>query len=271
MFFAGIDAGSRAAKVVIIEDDSGGQPRVIARCSLQQGLNPGRTSDDLYRRLLDQSGINPGRVAMVVATGYGRASVAAANVTITEISCHAAGVRRLTPSARTVIEIGGQDSKLLHLAADGSVRDFVMNDRCAAGTGRFLEMVADRLSCDLGRLGELSTAAKEPAAISSMCAVFAETEVIGLLASGRPAGEIIAGVQAAVASRTAGMAAGAVQPIVFTGGVAMIAGMQRALADALGMDVIVPPEPQFTGALGAALLARARFAGRPGSGIPASK
>jgi predicted CoA-substrate-specific enzyme activase len=182
--------------------------------------------------------------------------VGLADTTITEITCHGAGVHRLCPQARTVIEIGGQDSKLMRLDAGGMVRDFAMNDRCAAGTGRFLEMVAEKLSCPMGDLGRLAREGRQPAAISSMCAVFAETEIIGLLASGCRAADIVAGVQNAIASRIAAMAGGNVQPpVVFTGGVARIDGMAAALAGVLNVPVTVCPTPEFTGALGAALLA----------------
>ena len=191
-----------------------------------------------------------------MATGYARNGVMIADTTITEITCHARGVHHLMPEARTVIEIGGQDSKLLRLDAGGQVRDFAMNDRCAAGTGRFLEMVAQRLGVGLERLGELAKAGAQPAAISSMCAVFAETEIIGLLAGGGKAEDIAAGVQAAVASRVLSMTGREVAtPIAFTGGVAMIPGMREALSAAMGRPVAIAPQPQFTGALGAAILA----------------
>lgn len=251
--YAGIDAGSRAIKIVVLD----GAGRVVASACGEQTSQPGPAAAELYRRLLDRHGIDAGDVAGVVATGYARACVAGASTTITEISCHAAGVHHLLPAARTVVEIGGQDSKLLRLGQGGSVRDFAMNDRCAAGTGRFLELVAARLDCPLGKLGALAAASRAPAPISSMCAVFAETEIIGLLAGGTAAGDIVAGVQGAVASRIAAMAGGQVDPpVALTGGVAMIAGMDKALARALGHPVTVVDNPQFTGALGAALLAR---------------
>jgi predicted CoA-substrate-specific enzyme activase len=180
-----------------------------------------------------------------------------ADTTITEITCHAVGVRHLVPTAQTVIDIGGQDSKLVRLDANGKVRDFAMNDRCAAGTGRFLEVVADRLGLALGDLGPMAAQSRSPAAISSMCVVFAETEIIGLLAGGRAREDIVAGVQTAIASRIVAMAGRNVEaPIVFTGGVARISGMETALQTALGQPVAISPEPQMTGALGAALLAR---------------
>ena len=193
----------------------------------------------------------------IVATGYGRDAVEFADTTITEITCQARGVRFSAPNARTVVDIGGQDSKLLRLDPDGRVRDFSMNDRCAAGTGRFMEMVAARLEIELSGIGGVAARAKKAVAISSMCAVFAETEIVGLLAAGEKPANIIAGVQAAIAARIAAMAGREVaEQVIFTGGVALVPGMDRALAKALGHPVKVAANPQFTCALGAALMAR---------------
>lgn len=252
MICAGIDAGSRAIKVVLLDGASG---EVLSRVSADQGCQPGPQAQELFEQALAQGGLARRDVRRVVATGYARAAVQA-DTTVTEITCHAIGVHRTLPAARTVVEIGGQDSKLLRLDHDGRVRDFAMNDRCAAGTGRFLEMVAARLGKPVGELGRIANGNRCPAAISSMCAVFAETEIIGLLASGRPQADIIAGVQAAVAARVAAMAGGKiVQPVAFTGGVAQVDGMAQALEQALGQAVIIPDNPQYTGALGAALAA----------------
>ncbi len=163
------------------------------------------------------------------------------------------------PDAHAVIDIGGQDSKVLRLKPDGGVADFVMNDRCAAGTGRFLEVVATRLGVKLLALGSLAARSRRAVTISSMCVVFAETEIIGLLASDVAAEDIVAGVQAAVASRVVAMAGRSLpDPIVFTGGVALVPGMQTALEIALGKAVVVAPDPQLTCALGAAILASQR-------------
>jgi predicted CoA-substrate-specific enzyme activase len=165
----------------------------------------------------------------------------------------------LTPSAKTVVEIGGQDSKFLHLGDSGAVQDFAMNDRCAAGTGRFLEMVADRLDVPLDSLGELAGASEDPAVISSMCVVFAETEIVGLLARGISPADIASGVQRAVAARVCAMGGRKITaPVVLTGGVAMISGMAAAIEHAMRLEVTTSPTPQFTGAIGAASLAAAR-------------
>jgi predicted CoA-substrate-specific enzyme activase len=169
----------------------------------------------------------------------------------------------LAPEVRTIVEIGGQDSKFITLEDGGRVRDFAMNDRCAAGSGRFLEVVAMRLGVDLSTLGELSRDSRKAALISSMCVVFAETEIIGLLAEGVAPADIAAGVQNAIALRVTALAGRTVTPpVCFTGGVALQSGMVRALETALSCSVLVSPLPQYTGALGAAILAGRRS--RPG-------
>ncbi len=253
MIGVGIDAGSRAIKIVLLD---AADRRVLASGVAKQGVNSDHLAMQLLDNLLAQRGYSPAEVGACVATGYARNSIAAADTTVTEITCHARGVHHLVPEARTVIEIGGQDSKFLRLDPSGAVRDFAMNDRCAAGTGRFLEVVAERLGVELEDLGRMSAASAKPASISSMCIVFAETEIIGLLSSGAAPEDIVAGVQNSVATRVASMAGRAPQaPVVFTGGVAMIPGMDRALAEATGHSVDIVPQPQMTGALGAAIIA----------------
>jgi len=282
MIYAGIDAGSRTIKIVLIDADpapiasvsraytlrSGKPPvvgqlvrgRVIAKGLTDQGVEQDKLTSELFERVLKDNGINKKDVAIIVATGYGRNAVSIADTTITEITCHAVGVRQLVPEAMTVIDIGGQDSKLMRLDRNGKVRDFAMNDRCAAGTGRFLEVVARRLGVELDSLGRMAAKSRSPAAISSMCVVFAETEITGLLADGKAREDIVAGVQAAIANRIIAMAGRNIDlPIIFTGGVAMVSGMDTALQSALGKTVTVSPDPQMTGALGAAILASDRF------------
>ena len=253
MICAGIDAGSRAIKIILIDTEN---MQVIAKGLADQGVEQDKLASGLFKRVLKKNGINKKDVAAIVATGYGRNAVSIADTTITEITCHAVGVHNLVPDAMTVIDIGGQDSKLLRLDTAGRVRDFVMNDRCAAGTGRFLEVVAERLGVELGALGRLAASSTNPAAISSMCVVFAETEITGLLASGTASEDIVAGVQASIAARIISMAGRSAEtPIIFTGGVAMVSGMAEALQTAIGQAVTVSPDPQMTGALGAAILA----------------
>jgi (R)-2-hydroxyacyl-CoA dehydratese activating ATPase len=254
MICAGVDAGSRATKVVVFDAT---QRRILNQKVADQIID----QEQLAARLLDdacaETGLARSSVAAIVATGYGRNAVRFANTTITEITCHARGVYYLFPEARTIIEIGGQDSKCITLE-NGRVRDFSMNDRCAAGSGRFLEVVATRLGVSLLDLAELTRASQKPASISSMCVVFAETEIVGLLAEGVAPTDIAAGVQIAIASRVAALVGrGLIQPVCFTGGVALLPGMVSSLETALSSRVRVPADPQFTGALGAAILAGA--------------
>jgi (R)-2-hydroxyacyl-CoA dehydratese activating ATPase len=253
MICAGIDAGSRTIKVVLLDSDTG---RVIAQALSDQGVEQARLASLLFDGLLCEHGLRRADMARIVATGYGRSAIDIAHTTVTEITCHAKGVGHVMPGVATVIDIGGEDSKLIRLDKNGRVRDFAMNDRCAAGTGRFLEVVANRLDTNLHALGEMASRSRKPAAISSMCVVFAETEIIGLLAAKTNREDIVAGVQAAIAARVAGMAGRNVDaPVVFTGGVALVSGMKKALESALGKPVALAPDPQMTGALGAALLA----------------
>ena len=253
MICAGIDAGSRAIKTILIDTEN---MQVIAKGLADQGVEQDRLASGLFKRVLKKNGIDKKDIAAIVATGYGRNAVSIADTTITEITCHAVGVHNLVPDAMTVIDIGGQDSKLLRLDTAGRVRDFVMNDRCAAGTGRFLEVTAKRLGVGLESLGQMVANSSNPAAISSMCVVFAETEITGLLASGTASEDIVAGVQASIAARIISMAGRSAEtPIIFTGGVAMVSGMTEALQTALGQNVTVCLDPQMTGALGAAILA----------------
>lgn len=256
MIHAGIDAGSRATKVVLFDPE---HSRIVGTALADQGVEQHRLAADLFERTCAQAQLDRASIGPIVATGYGRNAVKFADTTITEITCHARGVHHLHPEVRTIVEIGGQDSKFIVLEDGGRVRDFSMNDRCAAGSGRFLEVVAARLGVDLATLGELSRESGKPALISSMCVVFAETEIIGLLAEGLAAADIAAGVQNAIAQRVAGMAGRSLTaPVCFTGGVALQSGMVRALQTALSCSVQVPALPQYTGALGAAILAGRR-------------
>ncbi len=253
MITAGIDAGSRAIKIVVVQGESF---QVLARGVREQGPRQDVLVGDLFEGLLRDQGLKRSDVARVVATGYGRHRVDFADTAITEIACHARGVRHVLPEARTVIDIGGQDSKIIRLDPEGHVRDFSMNERCAAGTGRFLEVVADRMGVAVEQLGEMARRSRKPCAISDTCVVFAESEIIGLLAGNEAPEDIVAGVEQAIASRLASMAGRALEePAVFTGGVAMVSGMDGALNRALGCTVRIAPDPRFTGALGAAILA----------------
>ncbi len=257
MICAGIDAGSRTIKIVLLDAEG---LEVLASGMMPQGVEQGALALNLFDSLLTKRNLRRKDVSTVVATGYGRNILSFVDTTITEITCHARGVRHEIPDARTVIDIGGQDSKLIRLDDSGGVQDFAMNDRCAAGTGCFLEVVADRLGLRLRDLGDAARRSCRPASISSTCVVFAETEIIGLLAAGTPPEDIVAGVQAAIARRIASLAGRLIQPpVIFTGGVALVPGMERALQAALGQEVATAPDPQMTGALGAAILAARRL------------
>lgn len=253
MITAGIDVGSRTIKIVLYDTD---RHQALASALCDQGVDQRALAEKLFDRLLNDNNLSRRDMGASVATGYGRHLLDFCDTTITEISCHAAGVRHHRPQAVTVIDIGGQDSKLIRMDATGKVRDFVMNDRCAAGTGRFLEVVAQRLDVPLDQLGTYAQHSDQPAQISSMCVVFAETEIIGLLAAGQSRENIIAGVQRSIAKRLVSMAAGDIAPpVVFTGGVALVSGMKAVFEDLLGQAIDLCPQPQYTGALGAAILA----------------
>jgi predicted CoA-substrate-specific enzyme activase len=253
MIAAGIDSGSRAVKVVLLDGSDG---RVLASGERDQPAAQTGAAAALFADCLDEAGLARRDVARVVATGYARDLVREADRTATEITCHARGVRFHEPEARGIVEIGGQDSKVIRLDEAGRVAEFAMNDRCAAGTGRFLEAVAARLGVGLPELAALASAARAPAAISSTCVVFAESEIVGHLAAGAEPADLLAGVLRAVATRVAAMGTGPLpEPAVFTGGVARCPAMTEALAAVLGHPLRVPPAPALTGALGAALLA----------------
>ena len=256
MITAGIDAGSRTLKAVLWDTQT---QSVLARRLCDQGARQHALAQSLLDALLADAGIDRTAVAVVVATGYARHLLDFCDTTVTEITCHAVGAVHAHPDAATLIDIGGQDSKLIRLDRDGKVRDFVMNDRCAAGTGRFLEVVADRLDVPLDQLGDYAKRSDAPAPISSICVVFAETEIIGLLAQGQSRENIIAGVQNSIARRLTAMAGRALDaPVYFTGGAALVSGMREAFETVLQQPVALCRDPQFTGALGAAILAARR-------------
>lgn len=247
----GIDIGSAQTKAVLLEKET---LAPVARASQATGWNPKQSAEDVLDHLLAQeSGVT---VEGLVATGYGRVALPFADKNLTEISCHAKGAYHLFPKANVVIDIGGQDSKVICIDQNGSVRDFVMNDKCAAGTGRFLQSVATLLNLGIEELCALSEE-EEPCSITSMCAVFAETEIIGLLARGTKPGAIAAGVLSSIARRIRTLAARIPMSgdCIFTGGLAKSPVCARILAKELACPVNVPEYPEFTGALGAALIA----------------
>ena len=253
MFYAGIDAGSRAIKVVVIDSQN---MSIAGHGVADQGVHQSEIAKKLFHRVLSEAHVSPEQVERIVGTGYGRNALDWVDEVVTEITCHARGVKHLHPEVRSIIDIGGQDSKMIFLDSAGAVRDFVMNDRCAAGTGRFLEVVSSRLEIGLEDLGTKASLATEPVSISSMCVIFAETEIIGLLATGEAPENIIAGVQKSIARRIVSMAGRTIEgPVLFTGGVALIPGMDKVFAEALDFPVGISSRPQFTGAIGAAITA----------------
>lgn len=250
MIGIGIDIGSVATKGIIIDEVIKGKSMVAT------GWSPREAGQSVITQLLKVSGLDREAVNHIFVTGYGRVAFAEADRTITEIKCHARGIAELYPQVRTIIDIGGQDSKVIRLGDSGKVVDFAMNDKCAAGTGRFLQVMATALGLDVSELGGAESP-QEIQSISSMCTVFAESEIIGLLARGNPKGGIIAGLHQSVGKRVAAMVRrlGIKEEVAFTGGVAINSGVRRALENELDCPVLVSEECQYTGALGAALLA----------------
>ena len=250
-YFAGVDIGSTMTKVVIMNG------AVLASVIGPTGPEHRKLANRVMEEALAKAKLSFVDITYVVATGYGRINVPFADKQITEISCHARGVSHLLPEVRTVIDIGGQDSKAIKLK-DGRVVDFVMNDRCAAGTGRFLEVTAESLGVRLEDMGKLSLEAKNRVEIGSTCTVFAAHEVVSRLSEGVPLPDIIAGLHEAIASRIYGMARRLKieREVAITGGGAKNIGLVRALEAKLGYAVLVPPEPLLTGAIGAALLGK---------------
>jgi len=248
---AGIDIGSNTAKAAVMEDGRLLGTRVIAA-----GYNAEAAGRRVLAELLASLGLAQTDMARVIATGYGRKSVTNADKAATELLCHATGARFLDSSVRSLIDIGGQDSKAVVMDEGGRMTNFTMNDKCAAGTGRFLEVMARALEADLNQFGALSLRAEKPAKISSTCTVFAESEVISLISRGETRENIIAGIHEAIAARVAAMAAriGIRTPVMMTGGVSQNAGVVQALEKALGCPLLVSPCAQLAGAIGAALL-----------------
>jgi len=252
MFTAGIDIGSITAKAAVIADGKLLGTRVIFT-----GYNSGVAGEKVFHELLEELHLNPSTIRKIVSTGYGRNSVTFASKAMTEIICHGAGAHYLNPAVRSIIDIGGQDSKVILLDEKGKVKNFAMNDKCAAGTGRFLEVMARALEADLDGFGTLSLKAGCPSRISSLCTVFAESEVISLISKGEKREDIIAGIHESIAARVAAMAnrVGVVPPVVMTGGVAKNIGVVKAMEKKLGIPVEVSSYAQVNGAIGAAVLA----------------
>ena len=249
---AGVDIGSLSTEVVILDKRA-----MLAAIIIPTGANSRLAAEKAMKMALEESGLSRDDLQYIVATGYGRGSAPFADKKVTEISCHGKGAFYLNPEVRTVIDIGGQDSKVIRLDSQGKVVDFVMNEKCAAGTGRFLEVMAHALEIDLEEMSRPAPPTVNVAHISSMCTVFAESEVVSLIAEGHPREEIIKGIIYSVVERTVSMArrVGVEEKLMMTGGVAKNTALREALGESLGFKVLVPDEPQAVGALGAALIA----------------
>jgi (R)-2-hydroxyacyl-CoA dehydratese activating ATPase len=257
MPFAGIDIGSTMTKVAIVDDKENILSSLIGPTGAQHRHLALRVTEET----LQKAGLTFDNLDFIVATGYGRINVPFADKQITEITCHARGIRALFTSARIIIDIGGQDSKGIKLDAEGKVANFVMNDKCAAGTGRFLEVIAETLGINLTDMGEISLRANGFVQISNTCTVFAEHEVTSRLAEGAAIPEIVAGLHEAIAGRVVNMTRhlGIEKDVVVTGGGAKNIGLIKAIEGKVGFSVLTPPEPFITGALGAALVGKDFF------------
>jgi predicted CoA-substrate-specific enzyme activase len=256
MLVAGVDVGGATAKAVIMKD-----AKIISHSLSQTGPDVTSIAKHVIQEAAKKANLSFDDIEYVSATGYGRISIPFADKTLTEISCHALGAKWAIPETRMVIDIGGQDSKAIHVYEEGNVEDFVMNDKCAAGTGRFLEVIAGVLEIPLNRLGPISLNAEKVCLISNTCTVFAESEVVSLRAQKEKVEDIIAGIHRSVAKRVCGMARrmGFREPVIFSGGVAKNDGVQRAIEEEIETELIIPEEPQLIGAIGAALSAASGF------------
>ncbi len=252
MITLGIDIGSITVKCALLKDNE-----ILATEIDFTGYNVKKAWKVLLDRILEKANLALEQIDSIVSTGYGRESVDIAHKKITEISCHGAGAHFLEPSVRTIIDIGGQDSKIISLNEKGKVVDFVMNDKCAAGTGRFLEVMARAMGVDLEEFGELSLRSKKAVKISNLCTVFAESEVISMISKGEAREDIIAGIHNSIASRIYSMAnrINLIPPFMLTGGVAKNKGVVKSIEEKLGQKIIVTPYAQLNGAIGAAYLA----------------
>jgi predicted CoA-substrate-specific enzyme activase len=246
----GIDLGSMGTKIVLFDGS------VVDRLLVPTGWNPRETGEQAIREIMVRNGIDPAGFQRIVLTGYGRNSLKGTGTSVTEITCHAAGSAFLYPGSRTVLDIGGQDSKVIALGKAGNVSDFMMNDKCAAGTGRFLQVMATLLGMELDDFSRLPENLP-PQPISSMCTVFAESEVVSLLARGVDKSSLALGLLDSVATRACSMLQklGGSGPIAFTGGVSRSRNLVGLLEKRLGRPVFTSSEAQYAGAIGAALIA----------------
>jgi len=252
-YAAGVDVGSTQTKAVIIDEARD----IVGRALTDTGANVIRAAEQAFQRALADSDLREEEIEYVVGTGYGRYKVTFGNAQVTEISCHGRGAVHMFPATKTVVDMGGQDTKAIRVAATGEILDFCMNDKCAAGTGRFLGAASAALDIPLGDLGATALRGERPVKISTTCTVFAESEVLSWLGKGKKIEDILLGVHQSIAARSAGLLrrVGIDPEITFTGGVAKNRAMIQALTERLGVPVNVSEESHFMGALGAALFA----------------
>ena len=252
-YAAGVDVGSTQTKAVVV--DEAGQ--IVGRALCPTGANVVRAAEDAFRVALADADIRETEVDYVIGTGYGRYKVTFGNTQVTEISCHGRGAVHMFPTTRTVLDMGGQDTKAIRVSGDGEILDFCMNDKCAAGTGRFLGAASTALEIPLAELGPTALRAERAVKISTTCTVFAESEILSWLGKGRKVEDILLGVHQSIASRSIGLLrrVGIEPEVTFTGGVAKNVGMIKTLESGLGVTLNVSPEAHYMGALGAALFA----------------
>jgi len=251
-YFAGIDVGSTMTKAVILNQG------IVASIVGPTGAEQRRLANRVMEGALNRAGLSIRAMTYIVSTGYGRINVPFADRQFSEITCHAKGIASLFPKAKTIIDIGGQDVKAMKIDAMGKTTDFVMNDKCAAGSGRFIEVIADTLGVPLDKVGDLSLQSTNPARISNICTLWAQQEVAASLAQGVPLSDLLAGVHQSLAERIGVLVSRlrVEEAVIVTGGGAKNQGLLKALSDQLGHEVHVPKEPLITGALGAALLGK---------------
>lgn len=257
-YFLGVDLGSIYSKVVLMNEKAETAVHVI----VPSGVNYEKATSQCLENVCKQAGIDKREIKMSIGTGYGRKSIEYTDKSITEISCHAKGVHFLFPECRTIIDVGGQDSKVINLGKDGSIENFIMNDKCAAGTGRFLEVMANTMEKKLEKLNELAFNSKNEISISSICTVFAESEIISLIAENHLLEDVSKAIFKSIASKVLSLlsqASSSLENIVFTGGVAKNRYLIDYLEKKLNTKIRVPEVPQITGALGAALFAREKY------------
>lgn len=256
IYTSGVDVGSTQTKAVII-DESG---KVVGRSLLDMETSMVTIAEDAFKAALADAGLTEDQVVRIAGTGYGRFNVSFGHEQVTEISCHARGAVALFPNTRTVIDIGGQDTKAISVKPDGQVADFTMNDKCAAGTGRFLGAASYALEMSLSDLGPLALKSENPVRITTTCTVFAESEIISHLSKGILPEDVLMGVHQAITSRCVSLArrVGVESEVTFTGGVSRNVAMVKLIEEACGMKINVSPDAHFCGALGAALYALER-------------